>query len=173
MRDHRRKQQPRNRLLNHGLLAIQREQLLSTPLAAQRPKTCAAASSEDHGIKLWNRSHVDVRISSNCLFRQSDAAQPAASANLTLRARVNLPLRLAASSEVADYLLVTGSGSESPGTASLISSSSHCGRTRKLDMQAGTTTASPLAKVTGSAPGASQIPQPSTATIICTELLPR
>ena len=35
----------------------------------------------------------------------------------------------AAQSEIADYLLVVGSGKEFPGTAALISATSHCGRT--------------------------------------------
>jgi len=44
--------QPRHRLLNHRLLAIQRKQLLGAFLAAKRPETCATSAGEDHGIEV-------------------------------------------------------------------------------------------------------------------------
>jgi len=40
------------RLLNHGLVAIQRQQLLGTAFAAERPEARAAPSSENDGIEL-------------------------------------------------------------------------------------------------------------------------
>src|SRR5262249_14262167 len=45
------RQQPLHGLLNHGLLAVQREHLFRQPAPAARPKTGAAASSQNHGIE--------------------------------------------------------------------------------------------------------------------------
>ena len=39
-------------LLNHALLAVQREQLLGHALAAQRPEARTASTSENNGIKV-------------------------------------------------------------------------------------------------------------------------
>ena len=52
IRRRRQRQQPRDCLLDHGAVAIQRQHLLGPPLAAQRPKTRAPAAGEDHGIKI-------------------------------------------------------------------------------------------------------------------------
>ena len=45
-------QQPANGLLDHGLLSVEREQLLGTTLPAQRPEAGAAAAGENHGMKI-------------------------------------------------------------------------------------------------------------------------
>ena len=51
----------RDGLLNHGLLAIKRKQLLGAALAAQRPKARASPTGEDYGIEVWILGHsVDV-----------------------------------------------------------------------------------------------------------------
>src|SRR2546427_10247569 len=47
-------------LLDHGLLAVERQQLLGAPLPAERPKTCSPASSKDHGIEMGR--HVNFRL---------------------------------------------------------------------------------------------------------------
>ena len=47
----------RDRLLDHGLLAIERKQLLGAALAAQRPEARAAAASQNHGIEVRVRFH--------------------------------------------------------------------------------------------------------------------
>ena len=47
----------RDGLLDHGVLAVEREQLLGAALAAQRPEARAAAASQDHGIEMWVRLH--------------------------------------------------------------------------------------------------------------------
>src|SRR5580658_10801773 len=73
---------------------------------------------------------------------------------------------------VRDQSRVAGSGRDTPGTLAFRNSTAHCGRTLKQPKLAGITTASPLAKVTGSRPCASTTPQPSSATRICTEVLP-
>ncbi len=44
-------------LLDHGVLAIERQQLLGAPLAAQRPKARASASGQDYGIEVRVLSH--------------------------------------------------------------------------------------------------------------------
>ena len=41
-----------DRLLDHGLLAVKRQQLFGPPLAAQRPEAGAAAAGENHGIEI-------------------------------------------------------------------------------------------------------------------------
>ncbi len=46
------RQQTRDRLLNHGLLAVERQQLLGPALPAQRPEARAAAASENHGMEV-------------------------------------------------------------------------------------------------------------------------
>ena len=46
------RQQARNRLLDHGLLAVEREQLLGPALAAQRPKTRAPPAGENYRIEI-------------------------------------------------------------------------------------------------------------------------
>ena len=46
------RQQPRNGLLDHGLLAVEREQLLGPTLPAQRPEAGAAAAGQNHGIEI-------------------------------------------------------------------------------------------------------------------------
>ena len=46
----------RDRLLDHGLLAIEREQLLGAPLAAQRPEARASAAGENDGIEVRDSS---------------------------------------------------------------------------------------------------------------------
>src|SRR5690242_99221 len=71
-----------------------------------------------------------------------------------------------------NYIRVSGSGSDFPGTYARKNSNDHCGRTQKFGTEAGTTTASPFANVTGSNPGASMAPHPSTATRICADLFP-
>jgi hypothetical protein len=44
-------------LLDHGVLAIQREQLLGATLAAKRPEARAAASGKNYGIEVRVRFH--------------------------------------------------------------------------------------------------------------------
>ena len=51
------RQQPRHRLLNHRLLAVERQQLLGALLAAQRPEARAAPSSQNYGIEIRVLSH--------------------------------------------------------------------------------------------------------------------
>src|ERR1700759_5352056 len=70
------------------------------------------------------------------------------------------------------HKIVCGSGRGFPGTYDLRNCSAHCGRTLNFSTAAGITAASPLVIVTGSIPGASITPHPSTATRICTELRP-
>jgi hypothetical protein len=41
-----------DRLLDHGLVAIQRQQLLGPPLTAKRPEAGATASGENYGIEV-------------------------------------------------------------------------------------------------------------------------
>src|SRR5438132_456900 len=48
----RERQQTRHSLLNHGLLAVEREQLLSAALATQRPEARTASACEDYRIKI-------------------------------------------------------------------------------------------------------------------------
>jgi hypothetical protein len=53
----RERQKSRQRLLDHGLFAVEREQLLGSPLSAQRPKPRAPAAGQDHGIEMWMWLH--------------------------------------------------------------------------------------------------------------------
>ena len=46
------RQQPRDRLLDHGLLAVERQQLLGPTLPAQRPEAGAAPAGENHGMEV-------------------------------------------------------------------------------------------------------------------------
>ncbi len=46
------RQQARHRLLDHGLLAIERQQLLGATLPAQRPEAGAAAAGKNHGMEV-------------------------------------------------------------------------------------------------------------------------
>ena len=46
------RQQPRHGLLNHGLLAVERQQLLGPALPAQRPEAGAAAAGKNHGMEI-------------------------------------------------------------------------------------------------------------------------
>jgi hypothetical protein len=46
------RQQPRHRLLDHGLLAVQRQQLLRALLPAQGPEARPAPAGEDHRIEI-------------------------------------------------------------------------------------------------------------------------
>src|SRR5580704_15973285 len=48
----------RHGLLDHGVLAVEREQLLGAALAAQRPEPRASAASQNHGIEVRVRLHV-------------------------------------------------------------------------------------------------------------------
>ena len=70
------------------------------------------------------------------------------------------------------YILVAGSGTGLPGHIRLQELHRPLRTNLNSSYDAGTTTASPLARVTGSMPWASTTPHPSTATRICTELLP-
>src|SRR5258707_3182716 len=45
-------------LLDHGVLAVERKQLLGAALAAQRPEPRASAASQNHGIEVRVRFHV-------------------------------------------------------------------------------------------------------------------
>jgi len=45
------------RLLNHGVLSVERKQLLGTALAAQRPEARASAASKNCGIEVRVFSH--------------------------------------------------------------------------------------------------------------------
>ena len=45
-------QQPAHGLLDHGLLSVERQQLLGATLPAQRPEARAAAAGENHGMKV-------------------------------------------------------------------------------------------------------------------------
>ncbi len=47
-----------NSLLDHGLLAVEREQLLGAAFAAERPETGAASAGEDNRIEVRVRLHV-------------------------------------------------------------------------------------------------------------------
>ena len=44
--------EPRHGLLDHGLLAVKRQQLLGPALPAQRPETSAPAAGENHGMEI-------------------------------------------------------------------------------------------------------------------------
>ena len=46
------RQQPRHGLLDHGLLAVERQQLLGATLPAQRPEAGAAAAGKNHGMEI-------------------------------------------------------------------------------------------------------------------------
>src|SRR5579864_3547354 len=214
------RQKPRHRLLDHGLLAVERKQLLGSFLAAQRPKPRASPSGQNYGIEVRVLGHVyersqfasfpknlanstrpiviprGARDPGPCLhhvncrckreprslallgmtipattIHRADARSCSIyrahlrSSALTALVIGNLKLNLV-------YSLVSGSGSVFPGTNARKNSSVHCGRTLNSPMLAGITAASPFARVTGSAPGASITPQPSTATRIWTELFP-
>src|SRR5262249_18301942 len=55
------RQQALHRLLNHGLLAVQRQHLFGQPAAAARPETGPAASSQNHGIeRMFGHSLVAI-----------------------------------------------------------------------------------------------------------------
>src|SRR5580658_458459 len=47
----------RDGLLDHAVLAVEREQLLGTTLATERPEPCAPATSENYGIEVRVRLH--------------------------------------------------------------------------------------------------------------------
>ena len=53
----RERRQARHSLLDHGLLAVEREQLLGVAFPAQRPETRAPASGQNYGIEMWMFSH--------------------------------------------------------------------------------------------------------------------
>jgi len=55
VRSHRR--EARDRLLDHGLLAVERQQLLGPALATQRPEARAAATGQNHRIEMRIRLH--------------------------------------------------------------------------------------------------------------------
>ena len=46
------RQQSRHRLLDHGLLAVERQQLLGATLPAQRPEARAASAGKNHGMEI-------------------------------------------------------------------------------------------------------------------------
>ena len=46
------RQQPRHGLLDHGLLAVKRQQLLGAALPAQRPEAGASAAGKNHGMEI-------------------------------------------------------------------------------------------------------------------------
>ena len=98
------RQQARDRLLDHGLLAVERQQLLGALLAAQRPEARAAAAGKDHGIEIGVLSHGFSRI-------------PKYADSETRKTRKRI------------YILVSGSGSAFPGTCARRNSTVHCGRT--------------------------------------------
>jgi hypothetical protein len=50
--------QARDGLLDHGVLAIKREELLGAALSAQRPEARASAAGQDYRTKMRVRSHV-------------------------------------------------------------------------------------------------------------------
>ena len=54
----RERQEARDRLLDHGLLAVEREQLLGPFFPAERPETRAPASGENHGIEVGVLAHA-------------------------------------------------------------------------------------------------------------------
>src|ERR1039457_3714359 len=56
------REQSCHRLLNHRLLAVERQQLLRALLAAQRPKARAAPPSQNYGIEIRVLSHGFSRI---------------------------------------------------------------------------------------------------------------
>ena len=43
----------RDRLLDHGVLAVEGQHLLGETLATERPEARAAAAGEDHGMKVY------------------------------------------------------------------------------------------------------------------------
>jgi hypothetical protein len=55
----------RDGLLDHGLLAVERKQLLGAALAAQRPEARAAAAGENYGIEVRLRLHGHSRCKPN------------------------------------------------------------------------------------------------------------
>ena len=91
-RSGRQRQQPRHRLLDHGALAIEREQLLRASPSAERPEPRSPASSKNHGIEI---DFVGHGVYENEILRL-----PSANANPEMR----------------NYILVAGSGREFPGT---------------------------------------------------------
>ena len=56
------RQEALNRLLDHGLLAVERQQLLGASLAAERPEPCAASTGENDGIESWESTIRSRRI---------------------------------------------------------------------------------------------------------------
>jgi hypothetical protein len=53
-------------LLDHGLLAVERQQLLGTTLPAQGPEACTPAAGENHGMEICfshNRIIEEFRFS--------------------------------------------------------------------------------------------------------------
>ena len=138
------RQQTRHRLLDHRLLAVERQQLLGPLLAAQRPETRAATASQNHGI--------EIRVLASRVPRYERTRFH----NLKSRTRFLSPAP-ATASRAHTPARTPKSTADAP---------------RNFSRHAGTTTASPFARVTGSQPGTSITPQPSTATRICTEFLP-
>ncbi len=59
------RKQPRHRLLDHGLFAIEREQLLGALSPAERPEAGAAAAGQNHGIEIGVFSHGFSQISTD------------------------------------------------------------------------------------------------------------
>ena len=57
------RREARDRLLDHGLLAVEREQLLGALFAAERPEAGAAATGQDYGIEVGVLAHAcDFRL---------------------------------------------------------------------------------------------------------------
>src|SRR5580698_8205761 len=102
---------------------------------------------------------------SECLGRQPESRDRSWS-------RFSPQVRIGPVYGLQPYILTAGSGIAFPGNDDFRNSIDHCGRTLNCPLAAGTTTASPFARVTGSDPGDSTTPQPSTAVRICTEVFP-
>ena len=105
--------QARDRLLDHGLLAVEREQLLGATLAAQRPETRAPAAGQDHGIEMRIRLHR-TRSLSFCAaekLNHRDAEVHETRASATFRSAWRARALSA------------------PGTLAFRNSTVHCGRT--------------------------------------------
>src|SRR5271165_5156032 len=130
--------QPLHRFLDHALRTIERQQLLGLTFAAERPEPRAAAAGQYHWIEILDR----------CFAQRAPYAR---GCGLSL-----------------DYpSTVCGSATSPVGSDMRITSSSHCGLTEYSGTHAGTTTASPLARLTGSMPADSMTPEPSMATMMC------
>src|SRR4029077_11204933 len=134
-------------LLDHGVLAVERKQLLGAALPAERPEPRASAASQNHGIEVRGRFHVVESLPS---AHRAAKSSPQGATGSTGNHRVQLGatnLCLSRCTSVLPvvriflrYYRVAGSGIVPLGTELFKNSTAHCGRTVKPRSAAGITT---------------------------------